>query len=127
MEKVELLEHPERVAECNSRIEAIKNAYEVIEKANIAGFLSDERIEELKSFADIKVKNADGEEIPLLDEKEVEAITVRKGTLTDSFMSLSYIYAYELPLTSSYALRSASHNALSYESPAGYRLWHNSS
>ena len=84
MEKVELLEHPERVAECNSRIEAIKNAYEVIEKANIAGFLSDERIEELKSFADIKVKNADGEEIPLLDEKEVEAITVRKGTLTDS-------------------------------------------
>ena len=44
----------------------------------------DERIEELKSFADIKCKTADGEEIPLLAEKEVEAITVRKGTLTDS-------------------------------------------
>ena len=53
-------------------------------KANTAGFLPDERIEQLKGFADIRIKNADGEEIPLLDEKEIEAITVRKGTLTDS-------------------------------------------
>lgn len=84
MEKVDYLEHPGRVEECMAKIEKIKHAYEVIEKSNIAGFLPDERIEELKSFADIKCKTADGEEIPLLAEKEVEAITVRKGTLTDS-------------------------------------------
>ncbi len=84
MEKVEMLEYPERVSDCSSRIDAIKNAYEVILKANTAGFLPDDRIEQLKGFADIMIKNADGEEIPLLDEKELEAITVRKGTLTDS-------------------------------------------
>ncbi len=84
MEKVDFLEHPGKIEECMGKIETIKHAYEVIEKANISGFLPDERIEELKSFADIKCKNAEGEEIPLLTEKEVEAITVRKGTLTDS-------------------------------------------
>lgn len=84
MEKVESLQNPDRVSECNARIDAIKNAYQAIEKANTAGFLPDERIEELKGFAGIKIKNAEGEEIPLLDEKEVEAITIRKGTLTDS-------------------------------------------
>ncbi|MBO7531602.1 MAG: GAF domain-containing protein [Lachnospiraceae bacterium] len=84
MEKVESLQNPDRVSECNAAIDKIRNAYEVIEKANTAGFLPDERIEELKGFADIKVKNAEGEEIPLLDEKEIEAITIRKGTLTDS-------------------------------------------
>ncbi|MBR7090770.1 MAG: GAF domain-containing protein [Lachnospiraceae bacterium] len=84
MEKVESLQNPDRVSECNARIDAIKNAYQAIEKANTAGFLPDERIEELKGFAKIKIKNAEGEEIPLLDEKEVEAITIRKGTLTDS-------------------------------------------
>lgn len=84
MEKVESLQDPDRVSECNARIDAIKNAYQAIEKANTAGFLPDERIEELKGFAGIKIKNAEGEEIPLLDEKEVEAITIRKGTLTDS-------------------------------------------
>ena len=84
MEKVESLQNPDRVSECNARIDAIKNAYQALEKANTAGFLPDERIEELKGFAKIKIKNAEGEEIPLLDEKEVEAITIRKGTLTDS-------------------------------------------
>lgn len=84
MEKVESLQNPDRVSECDARIDAIKNAYQAIEKANTAGFLPDERIEELKGFAGIKIKNAEGEEIPLLDEKEVEAITIRKGTLTDS-------------------------------------------
>ena len=84
MEKVESLEHPERADECNTRIDAIKKAYEVIESANTAGFLPDEKIDELKGLADLKVKNSAAEEIPLLDEKELEAITVRKGTLTDS-------------------------------------------
>ena len=84
MEKVDFLENPGKAGECNAKIETIKNAYALIEKANIAGYLSDETINELKSFANIKCKDADGNEIPLLDDKEVEAITVRKGTLTDS-------------------------------------------
>ncbi len=84
MEKVDFLENPGKAGECNAKIETIKNAYALIEKANIAGYLSDETIDELKSFANIKCKDADGNEIPLLDDKEVEAITVRKGTLTDS-------------------------------------------
>ena len=84
MEKVEMLEHPDRASDCSAKIDTIRNAYEVIETANTAGFLPDEKIDELKGIAEIKLKNADGEDIPLLDEKELEAITVRKGTLTDS-------------------------------------------
>lgn len=82
-EKVEALENPDKADECNAKAELIKKAWASIEAANNAGFLPDEKLEELKSYANVVCKTADGEEVPLLDEKELEAITIRKGTLTD--------------------------------------------
>ena len=82
-EKVEALENPDKADECNVKAELIKKAWASIEAANNAGFLPDEKLEELRGYANIICKTADGEEVPLLDEKELEAITIRKGTLTD--------------------------------------------
>ncbi|MBQ9334577.1 MAG: GAF domain-containing protein [Lachnospiraceae bacterium] len=83
MERIRGYEHPEMADECQARADALRAAWDDIEDANTIGFLNDERLETLKSYADITCLNADGEEIPLLNDDELEAITVRKGTLTD--------------------------------------------
>ena len=83
MERVEALEHPENAEKCVAKSEMIETAWEAITAANTAPFLPDEKIDELKAYAEIMCKNADGGEEPLLNEKELEAITIRKGTLTD--------------------------------------------
>ena len=83
-ERIASLEKPESAEGCSARIDELKKAWESIESANSAGFLPDDKIEQLKEYAKLTCKTADDEEIPLLDEKELEAITVRKGTLTDS-------------------------------------------
>lgn len=83
-EKIRSLEYPAVGGECEENISKFKKAWEAIEAANTAGFLPDEKLDELKSYASIACKTADDKEVPLLDDKELEAITVRKGTLTDS-------------------------------------------
>ena len=83
MEKVEALEHPERAEMCAEKAAQLKKAWEMIDKANPAGFLPDETIAELKQFAGIVCKTADHQEIPLLNEKELTSITIQKGTLTE--------------------------------------------
>jgi HD-GYP domain-containing protein (c-di-GMP phosphodiesterase class II) len=82
-EKVESLEHPENKAACDEKIEKLKEAWETIEAANGAGFLPDEKLEKIKSFANIRCRTANDEVENLLNEKELEAITIQKGTLTD--------------------------------------------
>ena len=83
MEKVDGLEHPEKADACNDQIEKLHKAWEAIDAANGAGFLPDEKIEELKGYAGLICRTADNEEIPLLNEQEVISITIQKGTLTD--------------------------------------------
>ncbi len=83
-ERVLSLEDPSAADECKKKIENIRSAWEAIEKANSAGFLPDEKIEELKGYAQITCKTAEGEDVPLLNDAELEAVTIRKGTLTDS-------------------------------------------
>ncbi len=83
MEKVRSYEKPETAGECAEKISMLKKAWNAIDEANKAGFLPDEKIEELKSYAKISCRTADDEEIALLDDRELEAITIRKGTLTE--------------------------------------------
>ena len=45
--------------------------------------MPDEVLDNLKAAATIQVRDDEGKEISLLTEKELEAITIRKGTLTD--------------------------------------------
>ena len=82
-EEILSLKDPSKEKECLEKIEKLKSAWEAIEKANMAGFLPDEQIDKLKEYAKITCKSADDKEEPLLNEKELEAITIRKGTLTD--------------------------------------------
>ena len=83
-EKILSLEHPEKESACREKSDAIRKAWEAIEAANTAGFLPDDKIAELTQYAGISCKTADDTEVPLLNDQELEAITIRKGTLTDS-------------------------------------------
>ncbi|MCR4644363.1 MAG: PAS domain S-box protein [Oscillospiraceae bacterium] len=73
---------PSEAAQCQSRTEELLSAKELIMSANTAGFLSEETIGKLRSAARIECMTADGERIPLLNDTELEAITVVRGTLT---------------------------------------------
>ena len=83
MERIRSFEDPDMAAQCLEKEKTIRMAWEDIESANTAGFLDDDRLKALKSYADIICLDSEGEEIPLLNDDELEAITVRKGTLTD--------------------------------------------
>ncbi len=83
MERLSGLEDPSKAASCKEKEDLLKEAWETIDAANDAGFLPDEKIEKLKSYGALKCRNAAGEEIALLNEKELDAITVQKGTLTN--------------------------------------------
>ena len=82
-EEILMLKDKSKEKECAEKIEKLKAAWEAIEKANMAGFLPDEQLDALREYGKISCKNADDTEEPLLNEKELEAITIRKGTLTD--------------------------------------------
>ena len=69
--------------EAQGQIQRITDAWNLIEESNGKGFLPDEVLDNLKAAATIQVRDDEGKEISLLTEKELEAITIRKGTLTD--------------------------------------------
>lgn len=83
MERIKSYEDPENGELHERKQEELEKAWDLIESANKAGFLEDEKISDLKKAASLSCLTAEGEEIPLLTEKELDAITVKKGTLTD--------------------------------------------
>ena len=82
-EEIRGLKHPEEAAEAAAMREKLQHAAGLVRKANTAGYLPDEMIEELKELAGLPCLRGDGSRGPLLDEEEVEAITVQRGTLTE--------------------------------------------
>ncbi len=54
----------------------------LVEKANAAGFLPDETLEEIEKLAGETYTDENGRELPWLGAEELEALSVRKGTLT---------------------------------------------
>ena len=88
MERIRGLEQPQLKNEADANIKKLEEAKELFLTANTAGFLPDEKLEAIRSAGAILVLNDFGEEIPLLNEKELEAMTVRKGTLTDEERSI---------------------------------------
>jgi HD-GYP domain-containing protein (c-di-GMP phosphodiesterase class II) len=63
---------------------ALTDALAKVEAANTAGYLPDERIAELKELARLSYTDPEGRPAPLLDDDNIDAITIQKGTLTDS-------------------------------------------
>ena len=83
MERLRAIEDPAQADTCEEKARTFKEAWETIKEANGAGFLDDGKIEKLRSFGELTCMDASGETIPFLTYAELEAITVRKGTLTD--------------------------------------------
>ena len=80
--RIQVLEHPELLAETDKKRTELERAGALILSADTAGFLTDETVSALEHAAQIRCPAADGTELPLLSEKELEQITVRRGTLT---------------------------------------------
>ncbi len=81
-EQLRLAREPALEAEVKERIEELKNAMELVKTANVAGFLTDDLLEKVEKLRDMQCLTADGNAIPLLNEYEVEALSIRRGTLT---------------------------------------------
>lgn len=82
-ERLRAYEDPSRAEEYGKKEDILKKAWELIEKANTAPYLDDDTVSQLTEYSSISCLTADGKEIRLLDDNELEAITVRKGTLTN--------------------------------------------
>lgn len=64
-------------------LEEIKRARELVEKANNpATFIDDELAGRLAEAASITYRDMNGRELPVLTQRELECLSVRKGTLT---------------------------------------------
>lgn len=81
-ERLRSYEDPSNTEEHRKKEETLKKAWALIDKANTAPYLDDDTVSELKEYSALSCLTADGREIRLLDDKELDAITVRKGTLT---------------------------------------------
>jgi len=82
MERLRALEYPEEAEDAAAMREKLSRASELIRKANTAVILEDETVASLREAAGIQCLRADGAKGPLLLENELEALTVRRGTLT---------------------------------------------
>ena len=69
-------------ADTESRLQELCEAEKLIVSSNTAGFLDDETVGRLHQAAAIPCLASDGTVHPLLNEDELEAISVRRGTLT---------------------------------------------
>lgn len=60
-----------------------REAEKLVESVNTAGFLSDEKLEELRELSERTYTDEDGQAQPWLAEEEYEMLSIRKGTLSE--------------------------------------------
>ena len=82
MLKMKMMSCPDEKEQLQARLDEISEANDLITECNTIGFLDDKRRERLKKISELKCITAEGEEIPIFTEYELESITVVKGTLT---------------------------------------------
>ena len=87
-EKVVYLEnkdkHPEEAENARSREEALRDAKKLILAVNDGQQLSDETVSELRRIGTLPCRHANGSYTSLLNEEELDALTVRHGTLSSA-------------------------------------------
>ena len=83
MEELRGLRDPAQQKAAEEKRNALLAAKEVIFAANEPGFLTDERLAQIEQIAEMTCLDENGNEILLLTAEEKEALTVRRGTLTD--------------------------------------------
>lgn len=83
MAELDRCAHPDEADRYGRKIEELEKAWELIDKSNNAGFIDDDTIAALKECAKIECTTPYGDREMLLNDAELEAITVQRGTLTD--------------------------------------------
>ena len=84
MLRIKSLTEPDSMAACEEKTEKIIAARDLILEANTKGILDEETVLKLKEAAKTECLTADGGVTSLLNDEELEAITVVRGTLTAS-------------------------------------------
>ena len=67
-----------------AQTKAVSDALDFIEHVNKVAFLQDEQLEKVLTLRGITYINAEGTVAPILDPDDIDALSIRKGTLTDS-------------------------------------------
>ena len=81
--RIKCLEDPSAANDSDDIAAKLDEAWALIEKTNAAGFVDDDTIALIKEYSNIPCETEYGDTEPLLNDAELEAITVRKGTLTN--------------------------------------------
>lgn len=68
--------------EYEGKLQELKEILEFIHKIDGAGFLDDENYEHVQQLAKKNYRKEDGTVLPYLSEREIECLSIRKGTLT---------------------------------------------
>ncbi len=101
-EKLRIFENPDDESvrrDAEEHIKSLKEAMDYILDINSRGFVDDAVIERINELSELKCINISGELIPLLDDYELEALTVRRGTLTKDerkIIESHVIHTYDL-------------------------------
>ncbi len=82
LEELRTYKHPEEADAARENIAKMESAWELIDRSDKAGYLPDDTILALHQAAEILCLTEDKRQIPLLNDEELTAITVQKGTLT---------------------------------------------
>ncbi|MBR1629914.1 MAG: GAF domain-containing protein, partial [Lachnospiraceae bacterium] len=83
MERIRGLSHPEEAEDAKRTTARLEEAKETILLANSPGFLDEAMAAKVEALAEVRCRNEADEIIPLLTEKELAALAVRRGTLTE--------------------------------------------
>ena len=81
-EKLKMAQEPAYESEGMEHVQMLKEAAQCVQSIDKAGYLKEEDLQKLQKLAGLKCLDSDGELVPLLSEAEVEALSVRRGTLT---------------------------------------------
>jgi len=71
-------------------LKELADALALIDSVNTPGFLSDEKLEQVKKLADITYIDENGEITPVLTPENMDALTIRKGTLTHNEIEIMH-------------------------------------
>lgn len=82
--RTELLEGCLTQAEYQSAADALTENLALIHRVNKSGFLPDADLAAVQSLSALRYTDQSGQEVPMLTESELTALSIRKGTLTDS-------------------------------------------
>jgi len=78
----DMLKHQISENEHNVELERLDNAFKLVKTASATDYLTDEMALDILRLEEFTYKNSKGKIVPLFDPDDIEALSIRKGTLT---------------------------------------------